>query len=108
MEIGQKIARLRELKSLSQENLAQALNMSQSGYAKIERNEVSISIEKLGKISRILEVQISDVLNFDEKSVLDNRKTHPVLEKERQLYENQIKTLETENLYLKGIIDKLL
>jgi transcriptional regulator with XRE-family HTH domain len=60
MEVGQKIARLRELKGLSQENLAKALGMSQSGYAKIERNEVSVSIEKLEKISRILEVQMLD------------------------------------------------
>ncbi len=120
MEVGQKIARLRELKGLSQENLAKALGMSQSGYAKIERNEVSVSIEKLEKISRILEVQMLDILGFDEKFVFNNHGTqqgsqnafayitNQVSDKERELYENQVKTLERENLYLKSVIDKLL
>ncbi len=39
MEIGTKIRKIRELKGFSQENIAHDLEMSITGYGKIERNE---------------------------------------------------------------------
>jgi transcriptional regulator with XRE-family HTH domain len=49
MEIGTKIRKIREIKGLSQENIAKELSMSITGYGKIERNEVSINFDKLQK-----------------------------------------------------------
>jgi transcriptional regulator with XRE-family HTH domain len=118
MKVGKKIARLRELKGLSQDNLALALKMSQSGYAKIERDEVSINLDKLEHIATILEINLFDILGFDEKLIFNNTPTrqktnaffyikNKVSEKERELYESQIQVLKDELIYFKTIIDKL-
>ena len=72
MEIGTKIRKLRELKGLSQENMAYELDMSIAGYGKIERNEVSVNYDKLLKISETLNVRIEDIIGFDEKVAFNN------------------------------------
>ena len=46
------------------------LNMSLSGYAKIERGETEITITRLHQIAELLEVSISALLNFDTARVL--------------------------------------
>lgn len=48
MNINEKIKRLREGKHWSQEEMAQKLNMSKNGYAKIERGETSASFGAFG------------------------------------------------------------
>lgn len=47
MKINEKIKHLREGKHWSQEEMAQKLNMSKNGYAKIERGETSASLGRL-------------------------------------------------------------
>lgn len=49
MEVHEKIRFLRESKDWSQEAMAGKLNMSVSGYSKIERGETKIAIPKLKK-----------------------------------------------------------
>lgn len=72
MDIGSKIRKIRDLKGYSQENMANELNMSITGYGKIERNEVSVSTDKLKKISEILDVPISKIIDFNENSAFNN------------------------------------
>ena len=55
MILGHKIKNIRELKNLTQEFVAEKLDISQSAYSKIER-ETKISDEKLAQIAEILEV----------------------------------------------------
>ncbi len=66
--LGDKIRQLRLIRGLNQDNIAEELNMSAGNYGKIERGEVSLSIEKLQRISEIFEVKISDF--FDESTPL--------------------------------------
>ncbi len=47
------------------------LDMSQSGYGKIERDETDISLSKLKKIANILEVDYNKILSFDDKNVFN-------------------------------------
>jgi len=105
MKIGHKIRKIREMKGLSQENVAEALIMSPNGYAKIERNEVDVNFEKIEKIALFFEMKPEDLVAFDEKTVLNflhNNQTvngpngvfyYGVSEKERELYEETIKLL---------------
>lgn len=44
MNIGSKIRKIREIKGYSQENMAIDLDMSVTGYGKIERNQVAITV----------------------------------------------------------------
>jgi transcriptional regulator with XRE-family HTH domain len=46
MNVGEKIKKLRELKNYTQQHMAEELDLSLSGYGKIERNETDISVSK--------------------------------------------------------------
>lgn len=69
--IADNIKNLRELKKVTRETMAEELKMSLSGYSRIERGEVDLTISKIFKISEVLEVDISKVLNFDAKEVFN-------------------------------------
>ena len=64
-EIYSNIRKIRELKNLTREFVAAELNMSPSGYGKMERGEVDITISRLYEISDILNVPLSCILNLD-------------------------------------------
>ena len=60
-------ARLRVIRAergLSQENVATLLDMSLNGYAKIERGETDITINKIEQISKVLDVDVADLLQI--------------------------------------------
>ncbi|OOR99716.1 transcriptional regulator [Haemophilus paracuniculus] len=61
MEYNQKIRALREIKQWSQEQMAEKLNMSLNGYAKIERGETKLTLDKLEQIASLFNM---DALEF--------------------------------------------
>lgn len=63
------IKTLREMKKWSQEEMAEKLNMSPSGYAKIERGETKLYLEKLEQIANIFNIDITELLNSNDKSI---------------------------------------
>lgn len=65
------IKRLRELKSITREAMASDLGMSLSGYSKLERGEVDITLSKVYKIAEILKVSIEQLLNFDATQIFN-------------------------------------
>lgn len=68
MKTHEKIRIFREANQWSQEDMAQHLNMSSGGYAKIERGETKLYIDKLQKIAQIFNINIQDLLD-DEKDI---------------------------------------
>ncbi|MCQ9121663.1 transcriptional regulator [Rodentibacter pneumotropicus] len=66
MKINEKIRQLREQHQLSQENMADKLGMSVTGYAKIERGEVRSTLSRLEQISDVFEMDICELLAFGE------------------------------------------
>lgn len=70
--IGYKIKNIRELKNLTQEYMAEKLDISQAAYCKLEKGSTKISQEKLDKIAEVLEVNPNDITDFDNKKVLNN------------------------------------
>ena len=46
--------------------------MSITGYGKIERDEVSVNIDRLQKISQVLGVGIETIIGFDENVAFNN------------------------------------
>jgi transcriptional regulator with XRE-family HTH domain len=56
---GEKIRMIRELRGLSQENVATQLSIAQNTYSKIETNQSKAGSEILAKIANILDVWIS-------------------------------------------------
>lgn len=71
MQLGEKITLMRTLKGLTQEEMAEKLNMSITGYAKIERGETKLQSPRLDKIAGALGMELSDLLNFDTKNVFN-------------------------------------
>ncbi|WP_281224913.1 helix-turn-helix transcriptional regulator [Flavobacterium aquiphilum] len=59
------IKKIRELKNLTREYVADELEMSTSGYGKIERGEVDLTVSKLIKIAKVLNVSIEFIFKFD-------------------------------------------
>lgn len=65
MKINEKIKHLREGKHWSQEEMAQKLNMSKNGYAKIERGETSASLGRLEQVAAVLGIGLCGELLAD-------------------------------------------
>ena len=65
------IKKFRELKNITREEFADKIEMSVSGYSKIERGEVDLTLTKLYKIAEILEVEVSQILNFDASQIFN-------------------------------------
>lgn len=63
MNIGENIRLARLKKGLSQENLAEMLHISTTAYGDIERNKTEVTVSRLLKISKILEVDLNEILN---------------------------------------------
>jgi transcriptional regulator with XRE-family HTH domain len=70
MKIYEKIGFMRQLKGWSQEEMAEQLQMSPSGYAKIERGETDIQISRLEQIAKSFDVDLIDLLSFGDKNVV--------------------------------------
>lgn len=70
--IGYKIKGIRELKNLTQEYMAEQLDISQAAYSKLEKGTTKISQDKLNKIAEVLEVNPEDISDFDNKRVLNS------------------------------------
>ena len=71
--VGINIRKLREKKGFSQEYVAQELGINQSTYGKLERENTKISIDRLLRISEILE---EDVINLLDSNLLKKRDDH--------------------------------
>lgn len=69
--VGDAIKTYRELRKITREAMADMLDMSVSGYAKIERGETDLSITKLEKIAEILNVDITQILKFDTNQIFN-------------------------------------
>lgn len=70
MTVHKNIRLLREAQELSQETVAEQLNMSVSGYAKIERGVTKLNFDKLQKIAQILKVDIVELISADNKDII--------------------------------------
>lgn len=69
--IGDNIRKFRELKNITREVIAAEMEMSVSGYSRVERGEVDLTLTRLEKIADILEVDVSKVLNFDATQIFN-------------------------------------
>ncbi|NNH36066.1 helix-turn-helix transcriptional regulator [Acinetobacter sp. NIPH 2377] len=56
--IGSKIRSTRKLENISQEQLALLTGIDRSYLGRIERGEVSVTVEKLAQIAKVLKVDL--------------------------------------------------
>lgn len=109
-----KIKQIRELKNLTQDYIAQELDLTTRAYSKIESGETQLTINRLNEISRILGVDPMEVLGFDSKQVFNNCQQEGniginhinIPDKLIQQYEKNIELLENEVTLLKSLLSK--
>lgn len=115
LTIGNKIKKFRELRNFTQEFMADQLDMSTTGYGKIERDEVDVPYSRLTKIAEVLKVKVEDIVGFDEKFIfnISGQQNFGYIqptfninfpEKLQQLYEDKIKLLEDKIKYLENLV----
>ena len=68
MVVHDKIRVMREINQWSQEEMAEKLAMSANGYAKIERGQTNISIDKLKQIAQIFNIDMVDLITNQDKT----------------------------------------
>ena len=67
MKIGEKIRGIRIMKGLSQENVAEMLDMSLLAYGDIERGKKDVAYSRLEQIAEKLEVSVQDILSYGDR-----------------------------------------
>lgn len=70
MKINEKIRALREINQWSQEEMAEKMQMSKNGYARIERGESKLDISRLEKIAEIFNLDVVELISSEEKSLI--------------------------------------
>jgi transcriptional regulator with XRE-family HTH domain len=66
MQVRQKLKTMRLFKGWSQEQMAEKLGYSLSGYTKIERGKTNLSLNKLEKIAELLEMDLQKLLGVNK------------------------------------------
>jgi len=120
MEVYENIKFIRQFKKLSQEQMAEKLDMSLNGYAKIEHGKVDINLSRLRKISDILGVKLEQMVGLNDKNVfnfiennnafLSNHNQHNTFDQTTYKHELEkanliIEQKDKEIAYLKEIIE---
>ncbi|MDD2723722.1 MAG: helix-turn-helix transcriptional regulator [Methylovulum sp.] len=118
MKVNEKIRTIRQLKEVSQEEMAEKLGISKNTYANIERGETDVQLSRLEQIAQTFEMDLVELFNFGEKTVAclignnnqfsnfgqnisDSKETQFELQKAQLLIEQQLKEI----AYLKEIIE---
>jgi transcriptional regulator with XRE-family HTH domain len=114
-KIGSNLRKLRELKNISQEFIANKLELSIKSYSNIENNVTKITLERLTQICEILEIHPQAMMNFDSEKIIQTLNNSHIVsssdiniempEKERQQYEHRIKDLHKEIDFLRKALE---
>lgn len=110
-----KVKNIRELKNLTQEYMANQLNLSLRAYSKIESGETQLTINRINEISNILNVNPLELLSFDEKNIFNihnstgNNGYNLISSSDKMIehYEATIEFLKEQNKTLLSIIEKM-
>lgn len=94
MRLHEKVAEFRHRKGLTQQELANKIHMKKGGYGKLERGERQLKIPRLRQIATALEMELKDILEGDEKTVLNASFCHI----SQNNYVNSTKDQEVEKL----------
>jgi len=68
--IGRKISRIRELRDMKQEALAQAMGISQQTISAIENSE-TLDDQKLAEVAKALGVSVEAIKSFSEEAAIN-------------------------------------
>jgi len=103
--IGQRIKKLREEKGITQENMALQLDVTQSNYGRLEKDDRRLNVVKLLKIVRILDVNIMYL--FNEVLGEQNMESSGLSHTNKEVYDILVESLRSEIQHLKDEVNFL-
>lgn len=115
--ISKNIRKYRELKGFSQEYMAHQLDINQASYAKIENNSTKLTVERLFAISKILEADITDLMDLKSQTIFNQKnndtanaygKIEHFHNENKEVYEKLIQAKDEQIALLKSLLDKKL
>ena len=71
MKVNEKIRLLREKNHLTQEDMANRLQLSTNGYANIERGETKLTFERLEQIAEIFDIDVTELVSYGEQNAIN-------------------------------------
>jgi transcriptional regulator with XRE-family HTH domain len=71
MSVHEKIRLVRQAKGLTQEDVANKLQMSVNGYGDIERGETDVNLSRLEQLANLFEMTLAQLFGFDEKNIFN-------------------------------------
>lgn len=69
-QIRQNIRKVREERGLTQAQVAEKLEMSETGYAKWERGECQLRVERLYQVAKVLDINVEELLVSENENVV--------------------------------------
>lgn len=67
MSVGKNIRKIREQKNITQQQLADLVNMHRSNYSKVESGQRELSIAALNKVAKHFAMTLDELVNFKGK-----------------------------------------
>ena len=109
-DIGNRIRLARVTKGLSQQNIADELNLTVAAYSNIERGITGINLERLYQLSEIFNISIAEMLQeaqtVKEPNYYENSSTTSVqlsiLTQQLSILQQQVNALQAEMFSLKS------
>ncbi len=103
----QKIRKLREEKGIKQEYIAQELEISQSNYGRLEKDDNRLTVPKLQKIAEVLNVSVS-ILFGEKANNFINENHGDLVQNGTVIYSDKehILSLKEEIIYLRKMLEK--
>lgn len=118
--IHRTIKKLRDLKSFTQQEMANKLNISLKAYQNFENGFTKLDLDRLQEVSKILEISIEDLINSEDGVYISEIKNNDVgfnnseiiinhqrSDLEKELYERIIKDKDAEIAYLRQVLKNL-
>ncbi len=75
MSVHEKIRIVRQAKGLTQEEVAEKLDMSVNGYGDIERGETDVNLSRLEQLADLFEMTLVQLFGLDGKNIFTNNGT---------------------------------
>lgn len=70
----QNIVKIRSSKGLTKRRMAEALNLNEASYGRIENGKVALSYSQLAKIASVLGMSVIDVISWPDRYVKAEKK----------------------------------
>ena len=99
-KIIEKIAQYRNKKGYTYENMADELELTPAAYRKIETGETKLTVERLFRISAILETPINEFLEMDKNAFVQNNYSN------ESVFQQKIENFYKENKEIKDQLIK--